>query len=161
MDRKNECMKGVMRIKETNRYFFTQNPTAPPYYYPERSIIDERATSTTKDSSSPNDTDVTLNETEVTPRTQAARDYKKLFGDSIVPIPCEAGRIKKALDERRKRDGKTGEDEERVAAALLRKEREQKIARKLKTTKEIYTVAADYSLSPDGSMARVALALID
>ena len=123
-ERKNECMKDVLRLKETNRYFFTQNPNAPPYYYPEKDIIDERATHTTKDSSSPNDTDTTINEAEISPRTQAKRDYKQLFGDAIIPVPTQPGLIKKALEERRKRDGHQGEDEERVAAALLRKERE-------------------------------------
>lgn len=78
-----------------------------------------------------------------------------------MPVPCEAGRIKKALEERRIRENRTKEDSEREAQAALRKERDQKIARKLKTTKEIYTVAADYCLSPDGNQARVALALID
>ena len=68
-----------------------------------------------------------------------------------MPIPCEAARINKALEERRIRENRTKEDTERDAAALARKERESKIARKLKTTKEIYTVAADYCLSPDGT----------
>ena len=49
-------MQQVLRIKEANRYFFTQNPLSPPYYYPERANMeDHMASATTKDSNSPND----------------------------------------------------------------------------------------------------------
>ena len=44
---------------------------------------------------------------------------------------------------------------------IVRREKEQKITRKIKTTKEIYTVAADFCQSPCGEKALVALALID
>ena len=52
------------------------------------------------------------------------RDYNMLFGDQIVPVPCDANRIKKALYERRIRDNRTKEDIEMEAAALAKKERE-------------------------------------
>jgi len=67
-----------------------------------------------------------------------------LFADDIIPVPCEPGVIKKALEERRKKDKRTEEDQENNQAILLRKEKEHKINRKIKTTKEIYTVAADF-----------------
>lgn len=56
-DKKNDCMQRVLRIKEANRFFFTQNPLSPPYYYPEKEDHEENNTATTKDSSSPNDTE--------------------------------------------------------------------------------------------------------
>ena len=47
------------------------------------------------------------------------------------------------------------------AAYLKQKEKDKKITRKIKTTKEIYTVAADFCQSKDGEKSIVALALID
>ena len=38
---KDDCMKKVLRVKEANRFFFTQNPLSPPYYYPEDNVPDE------------------------------------------------------------------------------------------------------------------------
>ena len=68
---KNTCMKKVLRVKETNRYFFkketvTNNKTKEDfdgYYYPDKNLFDDipsaqqtsQYTSTTKDSSSPNE----------------------------------------------------------------------------------------------------------
>lgn len=68
--------------------------------------------------------------------------------------------IKKALDDRKKRDVKFKQAMEN-AAYLKQKEKDKKITRKIKTTKEIYTVAADFCQSKDGEKSIVALALID
>lgn len=133
---------------------------SPPYYYPEKNLGDENGTATTNDSSPPVEGDDGENKS-VSPRTQARIDHNMLFSDEIVPVPCEPARIKRALEERRKLDKRTKEDIEKSQAALLRREKEQKINRKIKTTKEIYTVAADFYLSPNGEKALVALALID
>jgi hypothetical protein len=38
---KNSCMKKVLRVKETNRYFFTKNEYAPPYYHPDKNSMDD------------------------------------------------------------------------------------------------------------------------
>ena len=47
-----------------------------------------------------------------------------LFGDDIVPIPCDGPRFKKALEERRIKENRTKEDSVREAEAIARKERE-------------------------------------
>lgn len=60
----------------------------------------------------------------MTPRTQAKIDHKLLFGDDIVPVPCEAGVIKKALEDRRKKEGRDKEDYHALQAAQLKKEKE-------------------------------------
>ena len=38
---KNLNMKKVLRVKETNRFFFTKNEYAPPYYYPDKDSMDD------------------------------------------------------------------------------------------------------------------------
>ena len=47
------------------------------------------------------------------------------------------------------------------AAYFKAKEEKKKVTRKLKTTKEIYTVAADFCQSKNGENSLVALALVD
>ncbi len=69
--------------------------------------------------------------------------------------------IKKAIEERRKKDPRSKEDYDNSQAIKLKKEKEQKINRKIKTTKKIVTVAADFCQSPDGETSIVALGLID
>ena len=58
------------------------------------------------------------------PSKEAIRDYNLLFGDDIIPVPCDANKIKKALEERRIAEKRTKEDSEREAAVMARKERE-------------------------------------
>ena len=43
---------------------------------------------------------------EKTPRAQAKIDYKLLFGnkEDNIPVPCEPGLIKKALQDRKNKD---------------------------------------------------------
>ena len=100
-EKKNECMKSVLRIKEANRYFFTQNPSAPPFYYPEKTG-DENGK---KDGKNEND-DEENDSKQVSPRTQAKIDSKLLFREDLIPVPCEPAVLKKALEERRKREGR-------------------------------------------------------
>lgn len=149
-------MKKVLRVKEANRYFFTQNPTAPPYYFPEKSVEE-----LIKNDANDEDDDNRSRERQVSPATQAKIDSKLLFMDNIVPIPCDPAILKKALEDRRKREGRDKNDMMKSSAALIRREKEQKIARKLKKTKEIHTIAADYCQSRKGDNSIVALALID
>lgn len=72
-------MKRVMRVKETNRYFFTQNPNQPAYFYPEKSHMDERTMAATKE----NDQEVAKQCSSglSTTASEAVRDYNLLFGD--------------------------------------------------------------------------------
>lgn len=163
-------MKKVLRVKETNRFFFTKNEYAPPYYYPDKNPFDDSSqqnqnsqyTSTTKDSSSPNEDE--HKSKVVTPRTQARIDHQLLFGEEIIPVPCEPGQIKKALAERKARDMKAKgfKNEENFELFNMNKnDATTNASKKVKTTKEIYTVAADFCQSKCGTKSLVALALID
>ena len=97
-------MKTVLKVKEANQFFFTQNPLEPPYYYPDTRAQEEEqnkyAAGSTKESSSPDD----KNAKEITPRTQNKIDHMLLFGDeNAVPVPCEPGFIKQALEDRQRK----------------------------------------------------------
>lgn len=78
-------------------------------------------------------------------------------------MPCEPGQIKKALDERKARDMmmKGGKDDEPQFLYKRRTDITSNPTKKIKTTKEIYTVAADFCQSKNGDKSLVALALID
>ena len=82
----------------------------------------------------------------MTPRTQAKIDHMKLFGEEMIPIPCEPGQVKKALEDRKARDMKLkGYVEDKDKNPLYKKRTDvTAAAKKVKTTKEIHTVAADF-----------------
>ena len=107
--KKDRDMKKVLRVKEANSIFYTQNPLSPPYYYPKKDNYDDAnskyAIGSTQDSSSP-DGDTPDKKKEITPRTQAKIDHKLLFGEEIVPVPAHQNMVKRALKERKEREMK-------------------------------------------------------
>ena len=78
--------------------------------------------------------------------------------DTNNKVDCEPGMIKKAIEERRQRDIANNEV---ITYVKVKDSSKNYQNRKLKETKEINTVSADFCQSKSGDMQYVCLALID
>ena len=78
------------------------------------------------------------------------KDRSQLYGmDTNTKVDCEPGMIKKAIEERRQRDIANNEV---ITYVKVKDSSKNYQNRKLKDTKEIYTVSADFCQSKSGDM---------